>query len=138
MTRAFTSSRTVDLPPEEVWRQLTDWPSAAGWLGVEDLRADGSTAVGTRLTFRARGREQHSEITAVDPGRFVVLRSVQGGVTADYRYSVEPAGAGSTIILDADVSTSGAVRLLAPVIRAAIRRADRSQLDRLAEALRTG
>jgi uncharacterized protein YndB with AHSA1/START domain len=137
MTRAFTASRTVDLPPEEVWRQLTDWPAAAGWLGVEDLRAGGGTAVGTRLTFRARGREQHSEITAVDPGRSVVLRSVQGGVTADYRYAVEPAGTGSLVSVDADVRTRGAVRLLAPVIRAAIRHADRFQLDRLAHELHT-
>jgi uncharacterized protein YndB with AHSA1/START domain len=137
MTRAFTVSRTVDLPPEEVWRQLTDWPAAAGWLGVDDLRADGPTAVGTRLAFRARGRDQRSEITAVEPDRSVVLRSVQGGVTADYRYAVEPAGTGALVTLDADVRTRGAVRLLGPVIRAAIRRADRSQLDRLAEQLRT-
>jgi uncharacterized protein YndB with AHSA1/START domain len=137
MTRAFTASRTVRLPPQEVWRQLTDWPTAAGWLGVEDLRADGPTAVGTRLAYRARGREQHSEITAVDPGRSVVLRSVQGGVTADYRYAVEPAGTGALVTLAADVRTRGPVRLLGPVIRAAIRRADRSQLDRLAAELRT-
>ena len=68
----------------------------------------------------------------------MVLRSVQGSVTADYRYAVEPAGAGSRLTLDADVRTRGVVRLLAPVIRAAIRMADRSQLDRLSEALRTG
>ena len=67
----------------------------------------------------------------------MVLRSVQGGVTADYRYAVEPAGTGALVTLDADVRTRGAVRLLGPVIRAAIRRADRSQLDRLAERLRT-
>jgi uncharacterized protein YndB with AHSA1/START domain len=138
MTRAFTRSRTIDRPADDVWRQLTDWDSAAGWLGVDAISASGPTAPGTVLTFHTRGKEHTSTITAVEPGRSVVLRSVQGGVTADYRYAVEPAGTGSRVTVDADVRTSGAMRLLGPVIRAAIRRTDRDQLDRLAATLRTG
>jgi hypothetical protein len=116
-----------------VWRQLTDWDRAAGWLGVDALAADGPTAVGTGLRFTTRGRERLSTITAVDPGRSVTLRSVQGGVTADYTYEVAPEGAGTLLTLDADVRTRGWWGLLAPVVRAAIRRTDAGQpaaLDR--------
>ena len=48
MPTAFAVSRVVDRPAAEVWRRLTDWDNAAGWLGVDSVGADGPTAVGTR------------------------------------------------------------------------------------------
>jgi uncharacterized protein YndB with AHSA1/START domain len=128
---AFTATRTVTRPADQVWAALTDWDHA-GWLGVEEIRAEGPTAVGTRLAFTARGRQRCSEITELDPGRVLTLRSVQGGVTADYRYTVEPAGDGTRLTLVADVTTRGPWTLLGPVIRTAIRRSDAGQLDALA------
>jgi uncharacterized protein YndB with AHSA1/START domain len=135
MAHAFTAAREFDRPAEEVWAQLTDWDGAAGWLGVDALRATGPTAVGTELVFTARGKERRSEIVALDPGRSVTLRSRQGGVTADYTYAVEPAGTGSRATLTADVRTAGVWALLGPVIRAAIRKEDAGQLDALAREL---
>jgi uncharacterized protein YndB with AHSA1/START domain len=131
VTEAFTRSRHVDHPTDDVWHELTAWGRAAGWLGVDAISPDGPTAVGTRLTFRTRGKEHVSVITAVDPGRSLTLRSVQGGVTADYTYAVEPDGAGSRLALTAEVRTRGAWRLLAPVVRAAMRRTDGDQLGAL-------
>ena len=131
MSRAFFVTREVDRPVEQVWQQLTDWDRAAGWLGVDRIRADGATRVGTTLRFVTRGKERTSGIAALDPGRSITLRSQQGGVTADYRYSVEPAGSGSRVTLTADVRTRGAWGLAGPLIRAAIRRSDSGQLDAL-------
>src|SRR5215207_1605514 len=108
MSRAFSVSRRVDRPAEQVWQQLTDWDRAAGWLGVDSIRADGPTEVGTTLHFVTRGKERTSEIAELSPGRSITLRSQQGGVTADYRYTVEPADAGSSVSLTADVRTQGA------------------------------
>jgi carbon monoxide dehydrogenase subunit G len=138
MTHAFTRSRTIDRPAEEVWRELTDWEQAAGWLGVDSITADGPTAAGTVLTFVTRGKVHTSALTAVEPGRSVTLRSVQGGVTADYTYAVEPAGDRSRVTVDADVRTRGAWTLVAPLIRLAIRRTDAGQLDRLDHRLTAG
>jgi hypothetical protein len=118
-----------------VWAALTDWDDAAGWLKVDRIVAEGPTAMGTRLVFTARGRDRSSEITELDPGRSITLRSVQGGVTADYRYTVEPDGDATRLTLVADVATRGPWRLLAPVIRTAIRRTDAGQLDALAGVL---
>src|SRR5688500_19192664 len=103
MTIAFTSATVIDRPAEEVWLRLTDWEHAAGWLGVDRVTADGPTAVGTRMRVHTRGKEQHSEITVLDPGRSVTLRSQQGGVTADYTYTVEAADDGSRLTLVADI-----------------------------------
>ena len=135
MVQAFTATRQLDRPAGAVWEQLTDWDRAAEWLGVDSIRAEGPTAVGTELVFRARGKERRSEIVAVDPGRSVTTRSRQGGVTADYTYRVEPDGEGSRVTLTADVRTSGLWALLGPVIRAAIRKEDAGQLDALARTL---
>jgi uncharacterized protein YndB with AHSA1/START domain len=129
MVQAFTATRLVDHPADEVWRQLTDWDRAAGWLGVDSIRADGPTEVGTTLRFVTRDKERTSEIAAVEPGRSITLRSTQGGVTADYRYTVEPAGDASRVSLAADVRASGVWALAGPLIRMAIRRTDSGQLD---------
>ena len=135
MTSAFTASTVVDRPPAEVWRRLTDWDDAAGWLGVDRVSASGPTAVGTRLRVHTRGKERLSEITALDPGRSVTLRSQQGGVTADYTYTVEASDRGSRLTLVADVGTRGIWGMAGPVLRAVIRRTDRGQLDALAREL---
>jgi uncharacterized protein YndB with AHSA1/START domain len=131
MVQAFRTTREIGRPVDEVWRQLTDWDRAAGWLGVDSIRADGPTRVGTTLRFTTRGKERTSEIAALDPGRSVTLRSRQGGVTADYTYAVEPHGAGTRVTLVADVVTRGLWRVAAPAIRVAIRRTDAGQLDAL-------
>jgi uncharacterized protein YndB with AHSA1/START domain len=133
--QAFTVARELDRPAGAVWEAMTDWDRAATWLGVDSLRAEGPTAVGTQVVFRARGKERRSEIVALDPGRAVTLRSRQGRVIADYTYAVEPAGSGSRATLTADVRTPGIWSLLGPVIRRAIRREDSGQLEALARAL---
>jgi carbon monoxide dehydrogenase subunit G len=135
MVQAFTAVQELDRPAEQVWAQLTDWDRAAGWLGVDSIRATGPTAVGTELVFLARGKERRSEIVALDVGRAVTLRSRQGGVTAEYTYAVEPAGTGSRATLTADVRTAGLWALLGPVIRAAIRKEDSGQLEALARVI---
>lgn len=137
MTTAFTASTLIDRPAEDVWRRLTDWERAAGWLGVDSVAADGPTAVGTRLRVHTRGKERLSEITALEPGRSVTLRSKQGGVTADYTYRVAAADGGSRLTLVADVTMRGAWVLTGPALRAVIRRSDSGQVDALARELTT-
>lgn len=138
MTQAFTASRLVDGSTEHVWARLTDWDRAAGWLGVDSVRAEGPTTVGTQLWVRTRGKERPSRIVAVASGRLLTLRSQQGGVTADYTYTVEPDVSGSRVTLVADVVTHGAWKLAGPAIRAAIRRTDAKQLDALDRELAAG
>jgi uncharacterized protein YndB with AHSA1/START domain len=130
---AFRTEVTVDRPADEVWARLVDWERAPRWMpGVDALRAQGPTAPGTRLVFTARGKERSGRIAAVDAGRSLTMRSVQGGVTADYTYTCVPRGHATQVGLTATCRVTGPTRLLAPVIRAAIRRADSGQLDAFA------
>jgi len=139
MTEVFTAETTIDRPVEVVWARLIDWDVAARWMpGVDALRAHGPTAVGTELVFTARGRQRTGRIAALEPGRSITLRSSQGGVTADYAYACARHGEGTRVTLVADCRTTGPVRMLAPVIRSAIRRADRGQLDAFAATFGPG
>ena len=94
------------------------------------MSADGDTAEGTHIRFRTRGADRDSLIASCEPGRSIVLRSQQGGVTADYVYSLEPVGETATrVTLVAECNFSGLhYRLLAPLIRFAIRRTDGGQI----------
>jgi carbon monoxide dehydrogenase subunit G len=133
MTEVFTVETTIDHPVEVVWARLVDWDCAARWMpGVEALRAHGPTAMGTTLVFTTRGKQRTGQIAALDPGRSLTLRSVQGRVIADYVYTCTPNGDGTRVSLLADCTMTGPVRLLSPMIRSAIRRADSSQLNAFA------
>ena len=138
MTEVFTAQTTIDRPVEVVWERLIDWDTAAEWMsGVDALRARGPTAAGTTLVFTTRGKQRTAQIAALDPGRSVTLRSIQGGVTADYVYACVRHGDGTRVSLAADCRMTGPLRLLGPVVRSAIRRADSGQLDAFAATFRS-
>jgi uncharacterized membrane protein len=137
MSTAFTASQVIDRPADTVWRVLTDWHRAPDWMsGVDSV----TPVDDTTLRFVARKRERTSEITAVRPGESITLTSVQGGVRADYTYSVEAVGTNRTTTratLVADVTTKPLWRPMAPALRALIRRTDGGQLDALKRLVET-
>ena len=140
MSRSFAVQATIAKPAAQVWQVLTDWRTAHRWMaGVDRLEADGETAVGTALSSHARGRERSATIAACRPGRSLVLRSVQGGVTADYEYALEPLNDHTTkVTLVADCQMRGPWRIMGPLIRMAIRKTDGGQLDALKQVIEAG
>ena len=141
MTRTLSVEVEIHRPAEEVWEALTDWKNAHKWMpGIEGMAADGETAAGTKLTFHARGAERSSAIVHCDAGKSIVLRSVQGGVTADYRYEVhELDGRSTRVTLVADCQIAGLWwRIVSPLLRIAIRFTDGKQLKLLKAVIDSG
>lgn len=140
MAAAIDTEVTIDKPVDVVWERMTDWDRSGDWMpGVDGVEADGETVAGTTLTFRARGKDRTATVLDVEPGRALTLRSIQGGVTADYRYLVEPVGDGrSRAQLVAECRTSGLWSLVGPLLRVAIRRTDSSQMLKLKAAVESG
>ena len=140
MTRTLAVEDEIQMPASEVWKGLTDWENANRWMpGVEGMVADGGTAAGTKLVFHARGAERSSTIVHCDAGTSIVLRSVQGGVTADYRYEVHDIDGRSTrVTLVADCHVTGLWRIVSPLLRIAIRSSDGKQLRRFREMIEGG
>lgn len=134
MTTAFIVSATIERPAAEVWARLTDWPAATAWMsGVQSIRVSGD-----ELTFRTRGRDRTGRVETVEPGRTVVVRSAQGGVSAAYTYTCVPDGGRTTVTLTADCRVEGVWRPFAGLLRTAIRRTDGGQvaaLKRVIEAV---
>lgn len=134
----FSVTEHFSFPPKEVWDHLTDFRNAKEWMtGIDGMTQDGNgpLEVGTRLRFRARGKERSSQVSALDPGRRIALTSTQGGITATYTYSLEPSGDGTKATLEADCEASGAWRLLHPLIVFAMRKSDSSHLANLNSAM---
>ena len=133
MREVFRTTTVVGRPAPQVWSVLTDWPGAGRWMvGVDEVVAEGPTVGGTVLTFRARGRDRQAEVLEADPPSSLRLRSVQGGVTAEYAYACRPVDDGRTEVeLAVRCATHGVMAVLGPVVRGAIRRSDAGQLERL-------
>ncbi len=134
MAHTFSVETVVDRPSAEVWAALTDWKNAPKWMsGIDRMEADGATATGTKLTFDTRGAARTSSIVQCEAGRVIQLRSVQGGVTADYTYELQPIGEGSTrMTLVADCHSEGFWwRAISPLLRIAIKLSDGKQLESL-------
>ena len=140
MAQAFSVEEVIQRPAPQVWEALTDWPNAHRWMpGIESMSAEGETAEGTKLTFRARGADRSSTIAQCDLGRSIVLRSVQGGVTADYTYEVHELDEDSArVTLVANCQITGLWwSLVSPLLRVAVRLSDGKQL-RLLKAMVEG
>ncbi|MFD9942653.1 SRPBCC family protein [Nonomuraea sp. NPDC059023] len=135
MKRAFAVDAVIDRPARDVWQILTDWERAPRWMtGVESMRAESGTRIGSTIIFNARGKTRTSEIADLDEGRSITLVTIQGGVTARYVYRLEPLddAARTRAHLTADLATTGFPwTLFAPLIRMAVRRTDAGQLHAL-------
>ncbi len=141
MAKTISVSETINASSDRVWEVLTDWPGAVRWMnGIESMSIDGETVEGAQVRFFTRGQDRTSLITHCDRGRSVTLRSQQGGVTADYTYSVETVGESSSrVSLEAECHFSGLrYRLLGPLIGFAIRRTDGGQIAALKLVIEVG
>jgi hypothetical protein len=121
--------------PLDVWRTATDWVIAEYWLGVEKLRPlsqEGKPRAGTRLSYRVRGREHAMIIRTWKPEQQLTLESFQGGITVVYAYSFRREEGGTRATLNATCSAEGGFwKLILPLARWMMRRADRKQLEAL-------
>ncbi len=141
MSLVFEVEERIGFPPAVVWRHLSEPTLLAEWMtGCEGFRTvdGGPVAAGSRLLYSARGGERTAEVVAFESGRRIDLHSAQGGFTATYSYGLAPDGAeggASHVSLSADCTASGPIKLLAPLLKPLIRRADQGQLARLRAAV---
>lgn len=127
---------TIAAPRKLVWHYLTDPQAMSRWMaGVEEMRtADGHPLTsGSQILFITRGKTRQTQVTEFEPMHRLIMRSIQGPVTATYAYTV---GEGRSddrtqVKLEADCTARGWVRLMLPFLKMAIRRADGNQLSDL-------
>jgi len=134
-----TTTEVIRRPREEVAAYAADPDKATTWYANID-RAEWVTppplAAGSRIAFQARFLGRRLTYTYAvrehEPGRRFVMSTDQGPFPMETTYTWEDVGDGLTrMILRNRGEPAGFARLSAPMVAAAMRRANREDLKRL-------
>lgn len=126
MTTPFTLTATIARPVDDVYRFLADSTNTPVWYeAVEHVTklSDRPVEEGTmyRMTRRLpQGRVDNLvEVSELEPGRRITLRSLDGPTPFTYRYTLEPDPDGRThLMLEGTITgegLEGPAALLAPL-----------------------
>jgi uncharacterized protein YndB with AHSA1/START domain len=141
-----TTEIVIARPPQIVADFAGDPSNAPRWyVNIDSMqwRTPPPMTVGSRLAFHARflGRQLAYTYEVVDlvPGQRLVMRTAEGPFPMETTYTWEPHGATSTrMTLRNRGEPSGFAAIGAPVMAAAMRRANRKDLIRLRDILAAG
>ena len=133
----------IDRPRTQVAEYAADPTNAPQWyVNIESVewKTPPPVAVGSRMAFVARflGRRLSYTYEIVDlvPGERLVMRTAEGPFPMETTYTWEPAGEGRThMTLRNRGEPSGFSRVGAPMMAAAMRRANRKDLSSLKSLL---
>jgi uncharacterized membrane protein len=136
---------TIRRPVDVVAAYATDPTNAPEWYAnIESVawRSEPPVAVGSRLDFVAKflGRtlSYTYEVVELDPGVRLVMRTAEGPFPMETTYTWDAADAGATRMTLRNRGTpSGFASVGAPMMAAAMRRANRKDLARLKQILET-
>ncbi len=126
----------ISRPPDQVAAYAGDPDNAPEWyVNIESIEweTEPPVAVGSRMAFVARflGRRMAYtyEVVELEPGRKLVMRTAQGPFPMETTYTWEPAGEGETrMTLRNRGEPSGFSKIAAPLMKAAMRRANLKDL----------
>jgi hypothetical protein len=139
-------SVSIARPPAEVWDAIADYGFDRRWRkGLQEMEPDppGGPAVGTKVheVVRSSGRDfvADTTVTEVDAGasyRFSGQGTI-GGVAGGRSVRPRAGGAGAVFTYAVDLTPTGAMRLMRPLLGPMVRsglRKDLATLKRLLEA----
>jgi uncharacterized protein YndB with AHSA1/START domain len=133
----------IDRPRADVAAYVSDPDHATAWYeNIESVRWESAppAGVGSRVAFVAHflGRRlaYTYEVTEIVPEQRFVMRTAQGPFPMETSYSWQDAGSGGTrMVLRNRGEPAGFARVAGPMLAAAMRRANRKDLERLKEIL---
>ncbi|OZM55771.1 hypothetical protein CIB95_15525 [Lottiidibacillus patelloidae] len=138
MKEIFKDEVVINGSVNDVWSYFIDieqngpkWMPGISSISVENKKL----SEGNKITFTTRGKQQSSTVTSYKENDYITLTSVQGNFKADYRYSFNKHNENQTsLLLHATCEAEGIYKLLSPLIRLAIKKADGNQLKQFKEA----
>jgi uncharacterized protein YndB with AHSA1/START domain len=141
-----TAETTIARPREEVAAFATDPVNDTRWiLALDSARVltDGAPGPGMRVeriaSFLGRRLEYVNEVTELEPGRRLVMRSVKAPFPMTVVYEFEDAPGGGTLMrITTQGDATGFYRVAAPALAAAVRRGVNKDLAALKRLLETG
>jgi len=138
-----TTEIAIDRPRAEVAEYVSEPDNAPAWYeNIESVRWESAPPVGlgSKVAFVAHflGRRlaYTYEVTELVPEQRLVMRTAQGPFPMETTYSWQDSPSGGTrMVLRNRGEPAGFARVGAPVMAAAMRRANRKDLERLKEIL---
>jgi uncharacterized protein YndB with AHSA1/START domain len=138
-----TTEIAIDRPRAEVAAYVSEPDNAPAWYeNIESVRWESAPPVGpgSKVAFVAHflGRRlaYTYEVTELVPEQRLVMRTAQGPFPMETTYSWQDSGSGGTrMVLRNRGEPAGFARVGAPMMAAAMRRANRKDLERLKEIL---
>lgn len=146
MSVDVTTEIEIERACDDVARYTMDPDNAPEWyenIASVAWKTPRPATIGTRVAFVAhflgRRLEYTYEIVAFEPGARLVMRTAEGPFPMETRYSFEALSLDRTrVTLHNRGQPSGFGRIAAPLMAAAMRRANRQDLARLKEILELG
>jgi uncharacterized membrane protein len=131
----------VRRPREEVAGYMTDPANDPEWIGglrEARLLGDGPVVEGSRVarvaSFMGRKVEYVNEVTALEPGRILEMRSVKAPFPMHITYTFED-GEGGTVVRNHVRGGGGVFSLGSPLFAPMVRRNVQKDLERMREVL---
>jgi uncharacterized protein YndB with AHSA1/START domain len=139
MSVDVVTETVIERPPAEVADYAANPDNAPAWyVNIESVewKSERRLAAGARMAFVAHFLGKRLaytyEIVDVVPGERLVMRTAEGPFPMETTYTFEAAGEGRTrMTLRNRGEPSGFSRLAAPLLAAAMRRANRKDLAKL-------
>jgi uncharacterized protein YndB with AHSA1/START domain len=140
----FTNTVTIDRPQPEVFAYLADFENVPRWnYAIEQTRkvTDGPVGVGSRYHQTRtvpRRSEESFEVVTFEPERTIVVRGDLGPFHGDIEYVLEPSGDATVLTNTMELTASGPLRVVAPLVSSRISNAVAANLDVLRQILERG
>ena len=126
----------IDRPVDDVFAYVADPENQATWTGVVvEVRKDGGDRFTLVQKFLGRRFETPCEVTASEPNRRYVYRSVGGPIPYTFSFTLEPAGAATRLTFTGEGEPGNFFRLVGPLFEKAAKRQMRHDLDTLKDLL---
>ena len=139
----FTET-VINLPPEQVYGFSSDPGNAPRWyanIQSVEWKTEPPLRVGSQVAFVAHflGRRMAYtyEIVELVPSERLVMRTAEGPFPMETTYTWEPGGEGTRMTLRNTGSPSGFAAITAPLMAAAMRKANQKDLAQLKALLET-
>jgi carbon monoxide dehydrogenase subunit G len=126
-------STYVERPPEAVYAFVRDLERAPEWQeSLVSVDVDAGTEV---RSFAGRRAEARFFVVEDDAPRRLAIRSEGGPAEARAEFDVDPENDGSRVTLTLEVNLKGAARFAGGMVKGAVERETRANLQRLKELL---
>jgi len=142
MTTDVSVERRIERPREEVAAYAAAWRNDEEWIGALDevrLVQEEPLQVARVASFVGKRIEYVNEVVEHDPGRRLVMRSVEAPFPMTVTYEFEDAGEGGSVMrIRTQGDASGFYRIAGPLLSRAVKRGLERDLGQLKERLEAG